>query len=154
MVIDGNFEHIIHEKITSTDGRYIILDLEIPEVARMLIISLYAPNEDSPEFFTKLFNEIEQRDVKNIIMTGDWNMVMDFNKDTLNYKKLNNPKSNKIVIENKNKLDLVDIWRHSHPDLTHYTWKQLFYKTMARLDFFLMSETLLELYADSNIKNS
>ena len=84
IVIDGNFEHIIHEKITSTDGRYIILDLEIPEVARMLIINLYAPNEDSPEFFTKLFNEIEQRDVKNIIMTGDWNMVMDFNKDTLN----------------------------------------------------------------------
>ena len=154
MVIDGNFEHIIHERITSTDGRYIILDIEIPEVARMLIINLYAPNEDSPDFFLNLSNEIEQRDIKNIIMTGDWNMVIDFNKDTLNYKKLNNPKSNKIVIENKNKLDLIDIWRYSHPDLTQYTWKQLFYKKMAILDFFLMSETLLELYADSDIKNS
>ena len=126
MAIDSNFEHIIHEKITSIDGRYIILDIEIPEVARMLIINLYAPNEDSPEFFLNLFKEIEQREVKNIIMTGDWNMVIDFNKDTLNYKKLNNPKSNKIVIENKNKLDLIDIWRYSHPDLTEYTRKQLY----------------------------
>ena len=128
MVIDGNFEHIIHERITSTDGRYIILDIEIPEVARMLIINLYALNEDSPDFFLNLFNKIEQRDVKNITMTGDWNMVIDFNKDTLNYKSLNNPESNKIVTENKNKLDLIDIWRYSHPDLTQYTWKQLFYK--------------------------
>ena len=78
MAIDSNFEHIMHEKITSIDGRYIILDIE---------------------FFLNLFKEIEQRKVKNIIMTGDWNMVIDFN--TLNYKKLNNPKSNKIVIENE-----------------------------------------------------
>ena len=94
-------------------------------VVRMLIINLYAPNEDNPEFFLNLFNEIEKMEVKNNIMTGDWNMVNDFNKDTLNYKKLNNPISNRIVIEAKDKLDLIDIWRYSHPDINQYTWKQL-----------------------------
>ena len=128
--------------------------MEIPEVVRVLIINLYAPNEDSPEFFNNLFGEIGKMDVKNIIMTGDWNLVQDFNLDTLNYKKLNNPKSNKIVMEFKNKLDLIDIWRYNHINERQFTWKQLFYKKMARLDYFLISESLLDIYADSKIKNS
>ena len=154
VAIDSNFEHIIHSKKSSIDGRYVIIDLEIPEVARFLIVDLYAPNEDSPIFFENLFNIIEEMETKNIILVGDWNLVNDFNLDTLNYKKRNNQKASQIVRHYKEKLDLVDIWRQSNPELKQFTWKQLFYKKMARLDFFLISESLLNIYAESKIKNS
>ena len=48
-------------------------------------------------------------------MSGDWNLLNDFEKETINYKKLNNPKAREIVKFNKDKLDLIDIWRHANP---------------------------------------
>ena len=152
IIIEHNFEFKIHAKYFSQDGRYIIIDLEIPEVARFILVNLYAPNKDSPIFFEKLFDDIEKLNNKNIMIVGDWNLVNNFELDTLNYKNRNNPKACEIVDSYKNKLDLVDIWRMAHPSLKHYTWKQLFYKKMARLDFFLISDSLLSLYANSTIK--
>ena len=55
IAVQNNFEYKIHETIKSTDGRYIIIDLEIPEIARFLLINLYAPNNDSPNFLENLF---------------------------------------------------------------------------------------------------
>ena len=97
IILEKNFEYQLHDKITSDDGRYVILDLEIPEVARFILVNLYAPNNDSPIFFEDLFNKIENMNNKNIIMVGDWNLVIEFDKDTLNYKKQNSPKASKIV---------------------------------------------------------
>ena len=76
--------------------------------------------------------------IKNLIITGDWNLINNFIKDTLNYKKMNNPKAHKIVTEYKNKLDLIDIWRQDHPNERKFTWRQMFYNKMVRLDFFLI----------------
>ena len=59
-----------------------------------------------------------------------------------------------MVHQYKVKLDLIDIWRYAHPGQKKFTWKQMFYKKMARLDFFLISESLLDIYGDSSIKNS
>ena len=130
------------------------MDIEIVDIARFLLINLYAPNEDSPNFFIDLFNKIESFDIKNLIMAGDGNLVNDFAKDTLNYKRLNNPKASQVVKNFKNKLDLLDIWRQAHPDTKQYTWKQHFHKKVGRLDFFLISEALLDIYWDSSIKYS
>ena len=65
---------------------------------------------------------------KNIMIVGDWNLVNNFDLDTLDYKNQNNPKASVIVNSYKNKLDLMDIWRVAHPSSKYYTWKQLFYK--------------------------
>ena len=153
IAIDNNFEWKIHEQIIGKEGRYIIIDLEIQDIARFLLINLYAPNDDSPTFFENIFNEVENMDIKNLIITGDWNLINDFEKDTFNYKKLNNPKAQQIVTEYKNKLDLIDIWRQAHPDDSKFTLRQMYYNKMARLDFFLISEPLLDIYGDSSIKN-
>ena len=87
-------------------------------------------------------------------MSGDLNLVNDFEKDTINYKKLNNPKAREIVKFNKDKLDLIDIWRHANPTKSQFTWKQTLYKKMARLDYILISETVLDVCENSTIKYS
>ena len=153
IAVDNNFEWKIHETKIDKEGRYIILDMEIIDIARFLLINIYAPNEDSPCFFENRFFEIENMNIKNLIITGDWNLINDFKNDTLNYKKLNNPKAQKTVTEYRNNLDLIDIWRHAHPNEKKFTWRQMFYNKMARLDFFLISETLLDIYGDSSINN-
>ena len=52
------------------------------------------------------------------------------------------------------KLDLIDIWRQTHDTTKGYTWRQNYYKKMARFNFFLISGTLLDIYANSKIKPS
>ena len=128
IALDNNFEYEIKRTVFSDTGRFIIVDIEIPQVVRFLLINIYVPNEDSPKFFEDLFNTIEEMDIRNTIFTGDWNVVNDFNQDTLNYTKLNNPKSHNVINHFKQKLDLIDIWRKTHPDINQFTWKQFFYK--------------------------
>ena len=154
IAISDTFEFNIHSVKKDDLGRYIIIDLEITGVARLLLINLYAPNDDSPKFFKDLFGQIEESDTKNLMMIGDWNLVLNQEKDTLNYKRQNNLKANRVVLDEMDKLDLIDIWRDRHETTKGYTWRQNFYKKMARLDFFLISETLIDLYADSKIKPS
>ena len=154
IAIDNNFEYICHNNITDPHGRYLILDIELVGVARLLLINIYAPNEDEPQFFENLFNIIESLDTKNLIIVGDWNLVIDFELDTLNYKKNNNIKAREKTLHYMEKLDLIDIWRQTHEKTQGYTWRQNYYKKMARLDFFLISETLLDIYSNSKIKPS
>ena len=154
IIIEDNFEFEIYNKIVDSEGRFIILDIEFMGVARLLLVNLYAPNEDDPNFFKDIFSRLEDSDTKNLIIVGDWNLVLDFDKDTINYKKHNNPKSRKIVQQYIDKLDLLDIWRTTHDNTRQYTWRQNFYKKFARLDFFLISESLLDIYAYSKVKPS
>ena len=80
--------------------------------------------------------------------------MVDYELDTLNYKKKNNPKARETLLKYMEKLDLLDIWRHTHETTKNYTWRQNFYKKFARLDYFLISESLLDIYASSKIKTS
>ena len=128
VAIDDKFEHNIHSVKKDISGRFIIIDIELIGVARVLLINLYAPNEDNPLFFSSLFDQIEDSDTKKLIIVGDWNFVLNYKQDTLNYKRQNNAKSCKKVLEKIDKLDLIDIWRDRHKTLNEYTWRQNFYK--------------------------
>ena len=154
IAVEKNFEYKCHKDISDSQGRYVILDLEITGVARFLLINLYAPNNDDPNFFENLFNTVENSDTKNLILVGDWNLVLDFNIDTHNYKKENNTKAKETVLKYIEKLDLIDIWRKTQDNTKGFTWRQNFYRKLARLDFFLISESLLDLYSNSKIKSS
>ena len=48
-------------------------------------------------------------------------------------------------------LSLVDIWREINPELLQYTWRRTRPFQQSRLDFFLISETLLPFVKDSKI---
>ena len=152
IALDNNFEYKCHNTITDTQGRYLILDIELIGVARFLLTNIYAPNEDDPHFLKFSFNIIENLDTKNLILVGDLNLVIDYELDTLNYKKNNNAKAREKILNYMEKLDLIDIWRQTHEKTKGYTWQQNYYKKMARLDFFLISETLLDIYSNSKIR--
>jgi exonuclease III len=59
----------------------------------------------------------------SIIMVGDWNVVQDYETETANYRSQNNIKAQRQIIDMKNSLDLIDIWRAINPDTKRYTWR-------------------------------
>lgn len=56
-----------------------------------------------------------------MILAGDFNVVLNQELDTMNYKKLNNPKNQCELTKIIDILDLEDIFRISHPELRRYT---------------------------------
>ena len=60
---------------SDNDGRYIILNVCIGDLA-FKILNIYAPNQDSLEFFLDLFSNIEDHDCMNLIMGADLNIAV------------------------------------------------------------------------------
>jgi len=116
------------------------------------LITVYGPNSDTPDFYdiketTNTFsNEFS-------IVCGNFNLVLnpkiDYNK---NYKHVNNPKAGEKLIELIEELGMIDIYREQHPELQRYTWRSSNPIKQARLDFFLITENLLQCVNNSCIE--
>ena len=74
---------------------------------------------------------------------GDFNLTLDQNKDTYNYRHINNPQARKIVVDIMKNINLSDPFRELNPDIKRYTWRKKNPIKQARLDFFLISDTLI-----------
>ena len=52
-----------------------------------------------------------------------WNVVQDYNLDTINYRRENNPNSKLKLHSMMNDLDLIDIWREKHQNNRKLSWR-------------------------------
>ena len=71
-----------------------------------MIVSLYGPNRDDPEFYAELEERINDAGFENIITGGDWNLVLDYTLDYYNYKHHNKIKAQEQVDNLMINLDL------------------------------------------------
>lgn len=120
----NNFEFKVNDAFSDINGNSLMLDVTI-ENKQYLLVNIYGPNEDNPQFYKDIGKKIET--VSNnhyIIMGGDFNMVMDKNLDTMNYKNLNNPKARSELINQMESLNLSDIFRCANPQLKRFTWRK------------------------------
>ena len=81
----------------------------------VLIVSLYEPNRDDPEFYAEFEERINDVGFENNIIGSDWNLVLDYTLDYYNYKYHNNIKAQEQVDNLMINLDLLDIWRDFIP---------------------------------------
>ena len=135
----------------SDDGNFISLNI-IYEGLHISINCVYGPNDDSPNFYNDtVFPKIKQRleETDFLVAGGDWNLVMDQGKDTFGYLHENNKEAKKAVKSKMDELGLIDIYRDLCPDTKRYTWRTK--KKSARLDCFLISESLLPFVTNADI---
>ena len=114
------------------DGRVIYLKADLDGI-EVLLVNLYAPNNDDPEFFINIANKIDEYESDNIIIGGDFNLVLDLQQDKI---------GGALVTHHKCR-DKSDIWRIHHSNESVFTWHR--YKpepVYVRLDFFLVSSSL------------
>ena len=115
------------------NGYFLALDISI-EDTKLTLITIYAPNKDTP-FFKEIFNVIENFENNKFILCGDFNLIMDPDKDCFNYVHVNNPRARKILLEFKTKYYLVDVYRELNPESKRFTWRRKNLMKPARLDF-------------------
>ena len=123
------------------EGRNIQLDIQTAGV-NFLLSNIYAPNTDDMQFVNETFLKMLATDLTEYVVVGDFNCVMDVDKD----RKGSRFNHNRVCEFLNNALDtfeLCDIWRVLNPNKCEYTW----FRTnpsrhFARLDYFLISDSL------------
>ena len=118
------------------------------------LITLYGPNKDSPGFFHEIENMLQEENADYNIICGDFNLVLNPELDTNNYKLLNNPKARDTVLKILEDHDLCDIYRNLHPNTKRYTWRRKNPIKQARLDMFIASSTILDIINKCEIRLS
>ena len=133
----------IVDQFCDNDGNILAISM-IYEEKKILLEVLYGPNQDSPHFYSELaFKKIEDWKPDYSIFAGDYNLVLDPTIDAKNYQHVNNPQAAQALKNQIQNYNLKDIWRELHPDARIFTWQKYNENKQSRLDFFLISPSLL-----------
>jgi len=152
ILFNNNFEFKVKGVHTDVNGNYLMVHINTMKLD-ILLINLYGPNRDDPNFYATLNNKIDQLKVQNVIIAGDWNLVLDPVKDYDNYKQTDhNKKAREKVDELIEDYCLVDIWRELNPEMRRFTWRRTNPLQQSRLDFFLISENICNNTVDVEIQ--
>ncbi len=109
----------------------------IVENLQFLLINIYGPNSDKPEFYSQLLNTLQDiYSSQDIILGGDFNLILNKELDSVNYLHHNNPTSTQEVNNLMNTLNLKDVFMENYPDSRMFTWRRRNPIKQARLDFF------------------
>lgn len=150
ILLNNTFEFSLIKTIADPEGRFILIKLLINDQP-VVVANVYGPNDDDPTFFDLIQTKLGEFENSSIIVGGDFNVVQDYTKDTLNLINRQNPKAHESINNLKNELDLYDPWRMHNPETKMYTWHNTLNK-QSRLDYFLTSLDLLNCIETTEIK--
>ena len=136
ILLNNNFEHEVLTCKKDRNGNYLNLILKLSSMT-INLTTLYGPNNDCPAFFEEIQSLLENENADYNILCGDFNIALDQDLDTFNYKTINNPRARQALLEIMRDQDLSDIYRDLHPDNKRYTWRRRNPVKQARLDLFL-----------------
>ena len=145
---------IIEDSIyNDKSGNFTVLNFKYENYV-ITLACIYGPNQDEPDFYDKIVfkeTEIRQQLSDFTIMGGDWNISLFQDMDTFGYIGENNINAKNKILACMENLGLIDIFRDLHPNTKRYSWRQFGGLKRARLDFFLISTTLLPFVEKTDI---
>ena len=154
ILIKSNFEYEVVEHFIDNEGKIVWLNILINKKLKVKLINIYAPNKDTLDFFKKIGNITESSNMDYVTLTGDFNITLDPQLDSYNYKQLNNPCARNEMLSVINKYNLCDIFRSNHPNEKRYTWRLKNPLKQARLDYFIISRPFSDLVSYCPIRAS
>ena len=119
----------------------------------LVLVNLYAPNDLSQQvqFFDRITDKLSKYADENIIIGGDFNCSLT-HLDKVGGKPVENKKSVIDKISNLiNLYSMYDVWRENNLSKKQFTWRDKAFKVQCRLDYFLVSQNLVNLAKDCHI---
>ena len=138
--IKPTFNDIIPGQLTEMTFQFSNVDFQI--------FFIYGPSEnDNPTFFDNI-QTTSNPNTASIIM-GDWNVIMDTNKDRTSTKKYYKPLSNVAVKNMAFEQDLVDPWRQENMSLKAFSWEKWDKTQSSRIDYALINDKALTMHQNT-----
>ena len=103
----------------------------------IILINVYGPNREDSNFCSVLENLIKQYEHETLRIGGDYNTIINSDKDKKNGLNHTNKNNKQQINSLMTKYDLNDIWRIFNPELNLYTWHSSHKPPIfCRLDYF------------------
>ena len=131
-LINRQFKYKNDTVYTGQDGRAVVTRICINDVI-ICVNNIYAPNQDCPSFFydeiMRVYNLSE-----NVIIIGDYNMVLDcaVDKNSVNTQS-NNENAAKQIRTLMKDLYLEEAWRTRNPETKRFSWYRTIKKANKRI---------------------
>lgn len=146
-------QHGAIRALKDDEGRRLILEAQIGNIV-YTFANIYAPNRDKPYFFEQTFQQIQNLGSQNVILSGDFNLVLNPSIDSSYTNRPNNIKSLKIVKNQMEKMGLRDVWRIKNPETLRYTCFRSRPAEGSRIDMMLISEHMINRINSCNMHTS
>uniref|UniRef100_A0A3B3I4T3 Reverse transcriptase domain-containing protein n=1 Tax=Oryzias latipes TaxID=8090 RepID=A0A3B3I4T3_ORYLA len=151
VLINKNVTFTHKDTVTDPEGRFVIINISIQN-KDFCIASIYGPNFDDSSFFHRFFTSLSVHSDSTIIIGGDVNLVLDPELDRLSTAANQRTwQSASILKQYMNDLGLCDAWRSCHPSTKGFTFFSPVHHSQSRLDYLLVSNSLLKEIKSSNI---
>lgn len=146
---------LIHKKIPfqvskiilDPNGRYVMVVGKLFQLS-LVLVNIYGPNFDDDIFFKKMLSTIPNLDSHHLIMSGDYNLVLDSVLNRSAHSVFRQSKSTQFVQSFMDIHKLVDPWRFKHPTKREYSYYSNVHKSFSRIDCFLVDPYLLNAITD------
>ena len=150
ILFNTGFEYKILKTDTDEFGNFLMVQVNICG-SKILLINIYSPNSDKPEFYDDTKDKIGNVDFDQIKICGDLNLFLDPKLECDNYINISNPKARTKVKSMLNTLNSIDVYRKMHPEKKHYTWRRHNPFKQAQLHYFLVSNSLADMITKADI---
>ena len=131
----------IEVDVIDNEGNLLWLKCEFDN-QKFLLGVLYGPNDDSPEFFENIFTHYTNSGFINCILTGDFNVTLNHDIDNYGYNSPRNPRARRSLNNLMGNYGFIDAFRCLNPNKRLFTWIRKGGPQRARLDMFLLTESL------------
>ena len=150
-MIKDHLEYTKLKEFRDTDGRWLIIVIQIKNI-EYLIATYYGPNHDKIEHITTMLDKIDNLEVPNVLIGGDFNFTFNPTIDKMGGNNTTNYKCRDTVKGWMNHNNITDVWRSRNPTKRKYTWvSNTKPPIFCILDFFLASDTLTNKVIDCRI---
>ena len=153
VMFNTNFDYKIEKVSEDESGNFLIVQFTTDE-KKITLRTLYGPNVDNPDFYTNISNKLQDFEQDNLILCGDFNLILDPKVDCFNYLHVNNQRARNKLLNLKTEIGMIDPYRETNPNTRRYTWRKRTPLKQARLDFFLITEQLLTSLESCTIESS
>lgn len=142
ILINKNTPFNPSEVVSDPNGRYVIVSGDLYD-NQVVLVSVYAPNWDNPDFFTKLFSKLPDLNSYQLILGGDLNCVLNTVLDRSSPKPAILSQSSKTINSFLEGYGMTDIWRFLNPSSKTFSFFSPVHHTYSRIDYFIIDNKLI-----------
>ena len=142
ILIRKNVPFLHKSTVSDKEGRYILVTGEIHSMP-ITLLNIYGPNWDDPEFFRKTFSLIPDISTTNLIIGGDFNLVLDTYLDRSSTQRVAPSNASNFLNTYIKNTNLLDVWRILNAAGREYSFHSRVHNVYTRIDFFLLDGKLL-----------
>ena len=135
ILLTKNLKVEFGSKYSDSDGRILLCNIQIKD-KKILLASIYAPTKNEPKFFDNLFSILSKFSKRDVVLAGDWNLVLNDQLDKDGGPVHTNSALKECLKSYINEFNLIDIYHELNPSRKTYARTPSQPHTATRLDFF------------------